>query len=109
MLHHAQQARIAAKLVLAEVCAALDEEFLILPVSDFPKSPYQQTVAVILDQAVPIAAPDDFDYIPACATENCFQLLNDLSIAAHRTIEPLQVAVDHPDQVIELFTGSQRD
>ncbi len=38
-----------------------------------------------------------------------FQLLDDLAVAAHRTIEALQVAVDHEDQVVELFAAGQRD
>ena len=38
-----------------------------------------------------------------------FELLNDLAVAAHRAVEPLQVAVDDEDQVVALFARSQRD
>ena len=58
MLDHLQQARIGAEEVLPEVGAALDEVFLILPVGDFAHAANQQAVAIVLDQRVPIAAPD---------------------------------------------------
>jgi hypothetical protein len=34
------------------------------------------------------------DDVPARAAEDGFQFLNDFSVAAHRAVEPLQVAVD---------------
>src|SRR5437762_4914415 len=97
MFDHAQQPRVAAKQVLPEISAAFHEEFLILTVGDFAQPPNQQTVAIILDQAVPITAPDHLDHIPARAAENSFQFLDDLAVAANRPIQPLQVAIDYPD------------
>jgi len=35
--------------------------------------------------------------------------LNDFSIAANRTVEPLQIAVDDPNQIIEIFARAERD
>ena len=32
-----------------------------------------------------------------------FEFLDDLAVAAHRTVEPLQVAVDDEDQVVEVL------
>ena len=32
-----------------------------------------------------------------------FEFLDDLAVAAHRAVEPLQVAVDDEDQVVELL------
>src|ERR1700687_6468125 len=101
MLNHLQQPRVGAEQVLPEVGSALDKILLILPVADFSQAPDQQAVAIILNQAVPIRAPDDFDNIPSRPAENGFHLLNDLSIAAHRAIEALQVAVHHEDQIVE--------
>src|SRR5262249_49173505 len=107
MLDHSEQPGIAAEQALPEVGAAFDEEFLILAVGDLAEPPHQQPIAVILDQAVPVAAPDDLDDIPARTAEMRLQLLNDLPVASARPIEPLQVAVDDPDQVVELFAGGQ--
>src|SRR6202043_4291499 len=101
MLNHLQQPRIGAEQVLPEVGSALNKIFLILPIADFAQAPNQQPVAVVLNQAVPVGAPDDFDDIPSSPAENGFQLLNDLSIAAHRAVEALQVAVHHEDQIVE--------
>ena len=109
MLDHLQQARIGAEEVLPEVGAALDEIFLILAVADFAHALDQQAVAIVLDQAVPVGAPDDLDDVPAGAAENGFQFLNDLAVAAHRAVQPLQVAVDDEDQVVEPFARGQRD
>ena len=95
MFDHLQQAGISAEQVLPEIGAALDEIFLVLTVADFAQPPDQQAIAIVLNEAVPIGAPDAFDDIPSGSAEYGFQFLNDLAIAAHRAIEPLQVAVDH--------------
>src|SRR6476469_4071197 len=109
MLDHAQQARIGSKQILPEVGAALDKELLILAVGDLPQTPHQQPVAIVLNQAVPITAPDDLDYVPSGAAENRLEFLNDLAVAAHRPVEPLQVAVDDPDKIVEFFARRKRD
>ena len=49
------------------------------------------------------------DDVPAGAAEDRFELLDDLAVAADRTVEPLQVAVDDEDQVVELLARGQRD
>src|SRR5579884_759768 len=109
MLDHLEQARIAAEEVLAEIRAALDEEFLILPVGDFAHTAHQQAVAVVLDERIPVGAPDDLDDIPSGAPEDGFEFLDDLAVAAHWAVEPLQVAVHDEDQVVETLTRGQRD
>ena len=106
VLDHLQQAGIGAKQVLAEVRAALDKIFLVLPVADFAQPFDQKAVAIVLDKAVPIRAPDALDHVPACATEDRFQFLNDFSVAAHRAIETLQVAVHDENQIVESFARS---
>src|SRR5207249_3136431 len=95
--------------VLANIAAALDQILLILAVHDFTHALHEQAVLVVLQKRVPIAAPDHFDDVPAGALEGSFQLLDDLAVAAHRTIEALQVAVDDKNQIVEPFAGSERD
>ena len=109
MLNHFQQSRIGAEEVLPEVSAALDEIFLILAVADLAHALDQQAIAIAPDQAVPVAAPDHLDHIPAGAAENGFQFLNNLAIAAYRAVQPLQVAVHHEDQIVEPLARSQGD
>ncbi len=109
VLHHLQQLGILAEEVLANVVAAGDDVLLILAVDDFHHPLLQQAGFVLVEQRIPIVAPDDFDDVPAGAAERAFELLNDLAVAAHRAVEPLQVAVDDEDQVVELLARGERD
>ncbi len=109
VLDHVEQPRIDAPEVLAEVRARLNRVLLILAVDDFAHPLDEQAVAILGEHRIPLAAPEDLDDIPARAAERGFELLNDLAVAAHRTVEPLQVAVDDEDQVVELFARRQRD
>ena len=58
MLDHLQQPGIGAEQILPEIGSALDKIFLILPVADFAQPPDQQAIAVVLNEVVPIGAPD---------------------------------------------------
>ena len=49
------------------------------------------------------------DHVPARAPEHGLEFLDDLAVATHRTVEALQVAVDHPDQVVQLLPGRERN
>src|SRR5690606_6665788 len=69
----------------------------------------EDALLVTLQERIPVAAPDQFDHVPAAATEIAFEFLNDLAVAAHRTIQTLQVAVDDEDQVVELLARRQTD
>src|SRR6266540_1158029 len=60
---------------------------------------------VLGEQRVPVAAPDHLDDVPAGAAEGALQLLDDLAVAAHRPVEPLQVAVHDEDEVVELLAA----
>ena len=109
MLDHLQQSRVRAEKILAEIGSTFDEVFLILPIADFAQTLHQQAVAIVLDEAVPVRAPDYFDDVPSGAAENRFQFLDDLAVATHRSVEALQVAIHYEDQVVEPFARGQRD
>ena len=94
---------------MPEISAAFHEIFLILAVRDLTHPLDQQPVTIVLDEAVPIGSPDALDDVPSRAAENSFQFLNDLAIAAHRPVEPLQVAVHHEDEIVQPFPRSQCD
>lgn len=51
--------------------------------------------------------PDHLDHIPASAAEEPFELLHDLPVASHGTIEALQVAIHHPCQVVETLARGE--
>ena len=104
-----QEARIGAEEVVADVGARLDGVLLVLAVDGLLHAPGQQPVAVRGQQWIPVGAPDHLDHVPAGAAEGGLQLLDDLAVAAHRTVEALQVAVDHEDQVVQPLAGRQGD
>src|SRR5205823_10735552 len=58
---------------------------------------------------IPLAAPKHLNHIPTGAAERRLQFLNDLAVAAHWTVEALQVAVDDENQIVEPLPGCQRD
>src|SRR5262249_4882159 len=64
---------------------------------------------VALEQRIPVASPDALDRVPAGAAEGSLELLDDLAVAADRTVEALQIAVDDEDQVVELLARRERD
>ena len=98
-----QQTRIDAPELAADVAAAGDRVLLVLAVDDLAHALDQESVLVAGQQLVPLGAPDDFDHVPADAAEDGFELLDDLSVAADRAVEPLQVAVDDEDQVVQFL------
>ena len=67
------------------------------------------TAGVPLQERIPVAAPDHLDGVPAGPSEYPLQFLNDLAVAAYRTVEALQVAVDHEHQIVEIFPSGERD
>ena len=69
----------------------------------------ERAVDVLGEQAVPVAAPDHLDDVPAGAAEVGLEFLDDLAVAAHRAVETLQVAVDDERQVVQLFARSDSD
>src|ERR1700730_2899645 len=109
MFDHLEGARVGTKQVLTKRRTALHKIFLILTVAHFAQTLYQQPIAVVLNQIVPVGAPDYFDDIPSRAAENRLQFLDDLSVAAHRSVESLQVAVHNENQIVEPLPRSQRD
>ncbi len=108
VLHHRPQPRIGSEEVLADVGPALDRVLLELAVDRRVHLVDEHTVDVAREEVVPGRAPHDLDDVPAHAPEDRLELLDDLAVAAHRTVETLQVAVDDEDQVVEPFTRAER-
>ena len=98
-----QQLRIFAEEFLADVGAAARFEILIFAVDALFHALQQQAARIAGEQLVPIAAPEHLDDVPAGAAEDAFQFLDDAAVAAHRTIQPLQIAIDDEDEIVELF------
>ena len=103
VLDHLQEARVGAEEVLANVVARFGHVLLELSVDDFAQALHQDAFGVGREQRIPVAARDQLDHVPARAAERGPELLDDLAVAAHRSVQALQVAIDHEDQVVESF------
>ena len=57
---------------------------------------------IALEELVPTCSPHHLDHIPTRAVEDAFEFVDDALVAANRTVEPLQVAVHHEDEVVQL-------
>src|SRR5687767_5605552 len=93
----------------AQVLAGLDRVLLVLAIDYLAHPLDEQAVFVFREQRIPVFPPDHLDDVPPRAAEHRFELLNDLAVAANRTVEPLQVAVDDEDEVVDLLARRQRD
>ena len=89
--------------ILARVGAAFGLEVLVLTIDALFHDATQQAEVVLREQRIPTRAPQHLDDVPTGAEERSFQFLDDLAVAAHRAVEPLQVAVDDEHQVVEFF------
>ena len=93
--------RVPAEEVLTDEGAVVGLVGLVVAIGRRVHQVDERAVAVRVQQRVPLAAPDHLDDVPARAAEERLQLLDDLPVAAHRPVEPLQVAVDDERQVVQ--------
>ena len=102
------QGLVLTKKCFAVVAAVFRSEGLHLAIDGVGKGIGQGTAYVAGKQTIPVATPHQFDDVPAGAGKEVLQLINDAAIAAHRSVKPLQVAIDHPHQVVQLLARGQR-
>ncbi len=101
--------RVTVEEVLADVFAGAAGVFLVLAVGNFHHEFEEGAGFVGGKEGIPFAGPEDFNDIPAGSAEDAFEFLDDFAVAAHRTIETLEVAVDDPGEVVKFFAGGKRD
>src|SRR5262249_41743240 len=107
VLDQLAQPWVGAEEVLADVRAGLDRVLLELAVGRRVHAVDEHAVDVAREQVVPGPAPDALDDVPVRGAELRFELLDDLAVAAHWTVEALEVAVDDEDEVVELLAGGE--
>src|SRR6185312_1257941 len=100
---------IAAEEFLTNVGAVFRLEILVFAVNAFFHQLRQLAGRIAREEFVPLVAPDDLDDVPTSAAEVAFEFLNDFSVAAHRAVEALQIAVNDEDQIVEPFASGERD
>ena len=104
-----EQLRILTEEMFPRITPRFDDVFLVITVAAFFHALEQQTGLVALNNFIPLGSPNHFDDVPTRTPDKTFKLLNDFSVAAHRPVEPLQIAVHNPDDVIQTFARSERD
>ena len=109
VLHQLEQLGILAEELFPEKRPVVRAEGLILAVHAFMHALDEQAARIAGEKIIPARAPDHLDHVPSGAQERRFQLLNDVAVAAHRTVQALQIAVHHEDQVVQPLAGAQRD
>ena len=102
------QIRMLTEEIFEIVGAVLGAERLVLAVDGRGENPEQRMVPVEREERVPVRAPQHLDDVPAGAGEQTFELLDDLPVAAHRPVEPLQVAVHDEGDVVEVLARGER-
>ena len=100
---------VAAEEVLAHVGAVVRLERLVLAVDALVHQLAQDALVVRLEEGIPVRAPDHLEHVPARPAEVRLELLDDLPVPAHGTVETLQVAVDDEDEVVEALAARERD
>ncbi len=93
--------RVPAEEVLAVEAPIGRRVLLELAVDRLVQALQDHVIVVTREQRVPLRAPQQLDHVPAGAGEESLELLDDRAVAAHRTVETLQVAVDDEDQIVE--------
>src|SRR5262249_7379469 len=107
MVYHLQEFRILAEKVLTRIATGLYGILLIVAIDGLFHAFDEQPARVRLEERIPIGAPYYLDDVPARTTEQCLQLLDDLTVAADRAVETLEIAIYYPDQIIQVFSAGQ--
>ena len=105
--HHFECLGVLAKKVLPHVGAIVGFKSLIVAVYGVHHQLAQVAFFVARQQRLPVAAPQQLDNVPACASELAFKLLDDFAVATHRAVQTLQIAIDHKNKVVQILTGGQ--
>mmetsp|Transcript_26656 Transcript_26656/g.72376 ORF Transcript_26656/g.72376 Transcript_26656/m.72376 type:complete len:298 (+) Transcript_26656:1696-2589(+) len=69
----------------------------------------QPPVVVVVNEVIPGVTPYQLDAVEASASEETLELLDHLRVPAHGAVEPLVVAVDDEDEVVQLLVARPRD
>ena len=103
MRYQRLQVRILVEKLFAVEAAVGGGVFLEFAVDGFVQAFENHVFGIAGEQRIPLRTPQQLDHMPAGAGKQTFEFLDQRTIAAYRTVEPLQVAVDDEDQVVEAF------
>ena len=95
--------------MLALLVSREDGVALIIAVKALLHAVAQNTLVIRGKQRIPATAPNHLQDLPVGTTKRPLQLLNDLAVTANRSIEALQITVDHYHQVVESLSSGDID
>ncbi len=104
---HFQQLGVFTEKMLAGISTVVALIILVLAIHSLVHSLLQQARLIFFQQRVPETSPHHLNNIPAGAAKNPLELLNDFAIAAHWAIKALEIAIDHKNQIVEIFPARQ--
>ena len=107
--HQLLEEGLRAEEVFSNIGAASDGVLLEFTINGCIHLADELAVVILRQKIVPLASPDDLDHVPSSTAEEALQLLDDLSVAAHRTIKALQVAVHHPGEIVQALARRKRE
>mmetsp|Transcript_54040 Transcript_54040/g.116059 ORF Transcript_54040/g.116059 Transcript_54040/m.116059 type:complete len:200 (+) Transcript_54040:1600-2199(+) len=107
--HAVQQTVFLEDVLPHESSIRLGVEALTISVRGLLQRLNQGAIFVSLDELVELCAPDDLDDVEACTPIGALVFLHNFRVAAHRTVEPLIIAVDDEDHVVQAFATGHRD
>ena len=105
--NHIQQFRVFPKKMSPCICSTLSFKSLILPIYSFIHTPAKKTLRVSCQQRIPIRTPNYFYNIPTCSPEFSFKFLYNFPVTSYRPVEPLQIAVNYKNKIVQIFTRCQ--
>ena len=82
---------------------------LVLAVHHFHHAASEGPGVIGTKQGIPVRTPYELDDVPAGTAEDAFEFLDDLAVAANGSVEPLQITVDDPGEVVEFFAAGEAD
>ena len=88
------------KKILADESPRFDGIFLVFTVDRLLHSFEEQPVLVLGEERIPVASPNDLDYVPARAAVDRLEFLDDLSVPTYGTVEALQIAVNNMNEIV---------
>src|ERR1043166_9599298 len=107
MFYQCKQLRALAEEMLPNVGTGLDGVFHEFAVANLVHSLNECTGLVARQESIPVATPDHLDSIPTSAAKGGFEFLDDLSVTANGSVEPLQVAIDDKNEIVESLARCQ--
>ena len=107
MRDHAFQLGIFSEEMLTDIGAVLRLVVLVFTVDTLFHALPEDASDVSRQQLIPARSPEDLDDVPAGAAEVGLEFLDDLAVSSHRPVEPLQIAIDNKDQIVEMLASAQ--